>query len=141
MAPAAQPRDVVTLAVMTNRMEGVVRKMTNTLFRTARSSVLNTARDFSCCIVTANHEMLVMAESLPIHVISRARRDQPLADASSIRDRGAATRSSTTRPTTATRTRAITASSCRCSTTRDGSARRRSSRRTWPTSATPNRRR
>jgi N-methylhydantoinase B len=70
-APAgAQPRDVVTLAVMTNRMEGVVRKMTNTLFRTARSTVLNTARDFSCCIVTANHEMLVMAESLPIHVIS-----------------------------------------------------------------------
>jgi N-methylhydantoinase B len=65
-----QPRDVVTLAVMTNRMEGVVRKMTNTLFRTARSSLLNTARDFSCCIVTANHEMLVMAESLPIHVIS-----------------------------------------------------------------------
>ncbi len=63
-------RDVVALAVMTNRMEGVVRKMTNTLFRTARSTVLNTARDFSCCIVTANHEMLVMAESLPIHVIS-----------------------------------------------------------------------
>ncbi|HEY2180872.1 MAG TPA: hydantoinase B/oxoprolinase family protein [Solirubrobacteraceae bacterium] len=70
-APAAdRPRDVVALAVMTNRMEGVVRKMTNTLFRTARSTVLNTARDFSCCIVTANHEMLVMAESLPIHVIS-----------------------------------------------------------------------
>jgi N-methylhydantoinase B len=70
-APARdRPRDVVALAVMTNRMEGVVRKMTNTLFRTARSTVLNTARDFSCCIVTANHEMLVMAESLPIHVIS-----------------------------------------------------------------------
>jgi N-methylhydantoinase B len=70
MGEGGQPRDVVTLAVMTNRMEGVVRKMTNTLFRTARSSLLNTARDFSCCIVTANHEMLVMAESLPIHVIS-----------------------------------------------------------------------
>jgi N-methylhydantoinase B/oxoprolinase/acetone carboxylase alpha subunit len=67
---SGEARDVVTLAVMTNRMEGVARKMTNTLFRTARSTVLNTARDFSCCIVTANHEMLVMAESLPIHVIS-----------------------------------------------------------------------
>lgn len=67
---SAKGRDVVALAVMTNRMEGVVRKMTNTLFRTARSSVLNTARDFSCCIVTANHEVLVMGESLPIHVIS-----------------------------------------------------------------------
>jgi len=67
---AEQRRDVVTLAVMTNRMEGVVRKMTNTLFRTARSTVLNTARDFSCCIVSAEHELLVMGESLPIHVIS-----------------------------------------------------------------------
>jgi N-methylhydantoinase B len=67
---AAQKRDVVALAVMTNRMEGVVRKMTNTLFRTARSTVLNTARDFSCCVVSANHELLVMGESLPIHVIS-----------------------------------------------------------------------
>ena len=69
-AASNKGRDVVALAVMTNRMEGVVRKMTNTLFRTARSSVLNTARDFSCCIVTANHELLVMGESLPIHVIS-----------------------------------------------------------------------
>ena len=65
-----QSRDVVALAVMTNRMEGVVRKMTNTLFRTARSTVLNTARDFSCCVVSADHELLVMGESLPIHVIS-----------------------------------------------------------------------
>jgi N-methylhydantoinase B len=69
-ATADRSRDVVALAVMTNRMEGVVRKMTNTLFRTARSTVLNTARDFSCCVVTANHELLVMGESLPIHVIS-----------------------------------------------------------------------
>ena len=67
---AAEPRDVVALAVMTNRMEGVVRKMTNTLFRTARSAVLNTARDFSCCVVTAEDEMLAMAEALPIHVMS-----------------------------------------------------------------------
>src|ERR1700722_5040456 len=70
-APAPdRPRDVVALAVMTNRMEGVVRKMTNTLFRTARSSVLNTARDFSCCLVTREHELLATAEALPIHVMS-----------------------------------------------------------------------
>jgi N-methylhydantoinase B len=70
-SPAPQrSRDVVALAVMTNRMEGVVRKMTNTLFRTARSTLLNTAKDFSCCVVTADHDLLVMAESLPIHVMS-----------------------------------------------------------------------
>jgi N-methylhydantoinase B len=62
--------DVVELAVMTSRMEGIVRKMTNTLFRTARTSILNTARDFSCSIVTKEHVLLVMAESLPIHMMS-----------------------------------------------------------------------
>jgi N-methylhydantoinase B len=62
--------DPVALAVITSRIQGIVRRMTNTLFRTARSSVLNTARDFSCCIVTREHEMLACGESLPIHVMS-----------------------------------------------------------------------
>jgi len=44
--------------------------MMNTLLRTARSAILNTARDFSCCILTRDDEMLAMAESLPIHVMS-----------------------------------------------------------------------
>jgi N-methylhydantoinase B len=56
--------------VITSRVQGIVRRMTNTLFRTARSSVLNTARDFSCCLVTRDHELLATAESLPIHVMS-----------------------------------------------------------------------
>lgn len=62
--------DPVALAVITSRIQGIVRRMTNTLFRTARSSVLNTARDFSCCVVTRDHELLASAESLPIHVMS-----------------------------------------------------------------------
>lgn len=62
--------DPVALAVITSRIQGIVRRMTNTLFRTARSSVLNTARDFSCCVVTREQEMLACAESLPIHVMS-----------------------------------------------------------------------
>jgi N-methylhydantoinase B len=44
--------------------------MTNTLLRTGRSGVLNSARDFSACILTPNHELVVAAESLPIHVMS-----------------------------------------------------------------------
>jgi N-methylhydantoinase B len=67
---AAQRFDPVALAVITSRVQGIVRRMTNTLFKTARSSVLNTARDFSCCVVTREHEMLACAESLPIHVMS-----------------------------------------------------------------------
>jgi len=58
------------LAVIHSRLEGVVRKMSNTLLRTGRSGVLNRAKDFSCCIVTSECELLAAAESLPIHVLS-----------------------------------------------------------------------
>jgi len=62
--------DGVRLALLSNRLDGIVRKMANTLLRTGRSGVLNMARDFSCCIVTAEDELLAAAESLPIHVLS-----------------------------------------------------------------------
>ncbi len=57
------------LSVLIARFEGVARKMTNTLFRTGRSGVLNRARDFSCCIVTADDELIASADALPIHVL------------------------------------------------------------------------
>lgn len=57
------------MAILINRFEGIARKMTNTLYRTGRSGVLNRARDFSCCIVTADCELLATADSLPIHVM------------------------------------------------------------------------
>jgi N-methylhydantoinase B len=66
-----QPRmDGVTLAVLNKRFEGITRKMANTLLRTGRSGVLNIARDFSCCVVTADCRLLVTNEALPIHVLS-----------------------------------------------------------------------
>jgi N-methylhydantoinase B len=43
--------------------------MANTVMRTGRSGVLNRARDFSCCIVTRDCQLLVAAESLPVHVM------------------------------------------------------------------------
>ena len=63
-------QDGVRLAILNKRFESVVRKMANTLLRTGRSGVLNSGRDFSCCIVTADDELLAAAESLPIHVLS-----------------------------------------------------------------------
>jgi N-methylhydantoinase B len=39
--------DGAELAILINRFEGIARKMTNTLYRTGRSGVLNRARDFS----------------------------------------------------------------------------------------------
>jgi N-methylhydantoinase B len=67
---AIQKIDGVQLALLSNRLEGVSRKMGNTLMRTGRSGVLNIARDFSCCILTADNELAAVAESLPIHVLS-----------------------------------------------------------------------
>jgi len=62
--------DGLQLAILNNRLEGIARKMANTLLRTGRSGVLNIARDFSCCIITADDRLLATAESLPIHVLS-----------------------------------------------------------------------
>jgi N-methylhydantoinase B len=62
--------DPVTLAVTSSRFEGIVRSMRNTLTRTSRSGVVNIARDFSCCIVSRDDELLMWAESLPIQVLS-----------------------------------------------------------------------
>ena len=46
--------DGVRMAILSSRMESVARKMQNTLFRTARSGVLNTAHDFSDVNFTGN---------------------------------------------------------------------------------------
>jgi len=70
MTSPGRARDPVALAVLSSRFEGVVRSMRNTLTRASRSGVVNIARDFSCCLVTADDELLVWAESLPIQVLS-----------------------------------------------------------------------
>jgi len=70
MNDATTKIDGVRLAILNNRLEGIARKMANTLLRTGRSGVLNIARDFSCCIITADDRLLATAESLPIHVLS-----------------------------------------------------------------------
>lgn len=60
--------DPVRLSVLANAFEGIVREMTNGLLRSGRSSVLNTARDFSCSILTADNQLLAAAEGAPVHV-------------------------------------------------------------------------
>jgi N-methylhydantoinase B len=62
--------DPVDLAVLSSRFTGIVRSMSNTLLRSGRSVVLNTGRDFSCCVITAEDELFAIAECLPIHVLS-----------------------------------------------------------------------
>ncbi|MDQ0470651.1 hydantoinase B/oxoprolinase family protein [Labrys wisconsinensis] len=69
MTDTAAILDGSRLAVLTARFEGIARKMANTLHRTGRSGILTIARDFSCVVLTAEHELLATAESLPIHVL------------------------------------------------------------------------
>ena len=64
--------DGVRMAILNKRMEAICARMANTLLRTGRSGVLNSARDFSCCIVTADNRLLTVNESLPIHVLRGA---------------------------------------------------------------------
>lgn len=60
--------DPATLAVIANRINAILREMTNTLLRSGRSAILTTARDFSCSIVTADNRLLATAEGLPVHI-------------------------------------------------------------------------
>jgi N-methylhydantoinase B len=70
-AGGTSPRelDPTLMAVLAHRFEAIVREMTNTLFRTGRSSILNMARDFSCSIITADDQLFAAAEGLQVHVL------------------------------------------------------------------------
>jgi N-methylhydantoinase B len=63
------PFDPITLAVIANRLDSIVREMENTLLRSGRSAILNVARDFSCALITGDNRLLASAEGLPVHVI------------------------------------------------------------------------
>lgn len=68
MSEDTPPLDPVLMSVMANRLDGIVREMTNTLLRSARSAVISSARDFSCCLVTGDDRLLAPAEGLPVHI-------------------------------------------------------------------------
>ena len=65
----AYTMDPVLMAVLANRLNAIVREMSNTLLRTARSAVLAVVRDFSCAIVTADNQLLCPGEGLPVMVV------------------------------------------------------------------------
>lgn len=60
--------DPVLTAVMANRLDGIVREMSNTLLRAGRSAVISSARDFSCAITTGDNQLISSAEGLPGHI-------------------------------------------------------------------------
>jgi N-methylhydantoinase B len=72
--------DPVLMAVLGNRLNAIVREMSNTLLRTARSTVLAIARDFSCSIVTGDNNMLCPGEGLPVHIFGSSLQSQSMCD-------------------------------------------------------------
>jgi len=67
-ASAADSVDAIDLAVLSSRLDSIVREMESTVLRTARSSVVGLSKDFSCSILSSDDELLATAEGLPIHV-------------------------------------------------------------------------
>ena len=56
------------MTVVAKRLEAIALEMTNTTLRSARSGVMNMARDFSCSIVTGDGRLLFVSEGLPVHI-------------------------------------------------------------------------
>ena len=79
-APRARQVDAVLMAVLANRVNAIVREMTNTLLKTARSAVLAVVRDFSCSIVTADNRLLCAAEGAPVHIFGSSLQTQAMCD-------------------------------------------------------------
>lgn len=56
------------MMILSRRVEAIATEMTNTTLRSARSGVMNLARDFSCSIVTGDGRILFVYEGLPVHL-------------------------------------------------------------------------
>lgn len=79
MSRAESLAAATSLVVMSNRLDGITREMTNTVLRTARSTTM-AARDFSCSIVSADHELLSCPEGIPVHVFGASMSARSMAE-------------------------------------------------------------
>ena len=78
--PLAREIDPILMAVLANRLNAIVREMSNTLLKTARSAVLAVVRDFSCSIVTGDNRLLCPGEGLPVHIFGSSLQSQSMCD-------------------------------------------------------------
>jgi N-methylhydantoinase B len=62
--------DPITLEVMRGSFTSIVAQMRATLVRTAYSSVIYDTRDFSCCLLNPQGEIVGMSEEFPGHVFA-----------------------------------------------------------------------
>ena len=60
--------DPVTVSVVQHRLIGIVEEMGEAMLRTSFSQILNSSRDFSTAICSADGELVAQAEHIPVHV-------------------------------------------------------------------------
>lgn len=60
--------DPLLLAVLSNRMQSIVREMSNIVKKASRSTAITNARDFSCGLLTFDHRLVCVEEAMPVHV-------------------------------------------------------------------------
>ena len=56
------------VAILASHFRQITTEASNALFRSARSGVLNMAKDFSCAITDAEAHLVVAVEGLPVHL-------------------------------------------------------------------------
>ena len=61
--------DPTRFSVLARRLDGIVHKMQAALIRTSRSGVISSGHDCSCCLLSADSELVTVADSIPIHVM------------------------------------------------------------------------
>lgn len=72
--------DPFLMSVLKSRFEAIVREMTLVVMRASRSAVIKNARDFSCALLTYEHELVTVEDALPIHVMSMDMATRPLTE-------------------------------------------------------------
>ena len=72
-ASESQPAPEISpflMAVLSSRLEAIIREMTNTVMKASRSAAIKNARDMSCGLLTYDHRLICVEEAMPIHVSS-----------------------------------------------------------------------
>lgn len=72
--------DPMLLAVLSNRMECIVREMSNIVKKASRSTAITNARDFSCGLLTSDHRLICVEEAMPVHVTAMDLATRPISD-------------------------------------------------------------
>ena len=66
--PAPHTVDPFTMVILRRRFEAVIQEMVNALYRSGRSGIINTAKDFSCSVTDHKLQAISTALGLPMHV-------------------------------------------------------------------------